>query len=43
MASYLIRNRINKPDELKAFDLDGYSYTESLSDADTWVFTRKGA
>lgn len=43
MASYLIRNRLNKPDDLKGFDLDGYSFAESLSGDDTWVFTRKGA
>ncbi|MBS03814.1 MAG: hypothetical protein CMQ24_14055 [Gammaproteobacteria bacterium] len=42
MASHIIRERINKPDDLKRFDLDGYRFAESLSDEDTWVFTRKG-
>ncbi len=42
MASHIIRERINKPEDLKRFDLDGYRFAESLSDEDTWVFTRKG-
>lgn len=41
MASYIVKNRINKPDDLKSFDVDGYRYNPDLSEGDTWVFTRK--
>ena len=40
MARYMIRNRIEAPDDLKAFDADGYQYRDDLSDTDNWVFTR---
>jgi cytoplasmic iron level regulating protein YaaA (DUF328/UPF0246 family) len=42
MASFIIRNRITKPEDIKAFDVDGYLYNEDLSTEDNWVFTRKG-
>ena len=38
MARYIIRNRINEPQEIKSFD--GYLYNERLSTGDEWVFTR---
>lgn len=41
MASYIVKNRINQPEALKAFDIDGYSYSEELSNDNQWVFTRK--
>lgn len=41
MASYIVKHRINKPDELKAFDVDGYAYNEAFSNEDQWVFTRR--
>ena len=42
MARYAIENRIEKPEELKAFDYEGYHFNESLSDLskNKWVFTR---
>ena len=40
MAGYILRNRINDPEELKTFTEGGYRYTENLSDESTWVFTR---
>ena len=40
MARYMIQNRLEKPDELKAFTADGYRYQDNLSDTDDWVFTR---
>lgn len=43
MASYIVQNRINKPDDIKSFDWDGYSFNESFSNEDNWVFTRKGS
>ena len=43
MSAFIIRNRINKPDDLKAFDLDGYCYNEPMSDSDQWVFARRSS
>ena len=41
MASFITKNRIGKPEDLKAFDVDGYRYNEDLSTDLNWVFTRK--
>lgn len=41
MASYIVRNRITSPEAIKAFDLDGYVFNETLSSDTDWVFTRK--
>ena len=41
MAAWIVKNRINKPEDLKAFDLDDYGYNEAYSNEFTWVFTRK--
>jgi cytoplasmic iron level regulating protein YaaA (DUF328/UPF0246 family) len=40
MSRYIIQRRISNPDELKSFDLEGYSYNQSLSKGDQWVFSR---
>jgi hypothetical protein len=40
MTGYILRNRINDPEELKNFSDGGYRFTEKLSDESTWVFTR---
>ena len=40
MARYIIRNRIEEPEQLKLFDAEGYAYSEPLSGGDEWVFTR---
>ncbi len=40
MARYIIDNRIDDPEALKHFDLDGYGYDANLSDDERWVFTR---
>lgn len=40
MARYMIDNRINHPEELKAFDVGGYQYQPDLSDGAKWVFRR---
>jgi uncharacterized protein len=40
MARYMIQNRIEKPDDLKSFDTEGYIYRDDLSQGDSWVFTR---
>jgi len=41
MARYAILRRIDDPEALKAFDLDGYRFDPAHSDADTWSFARR--
>ena len=41
MSAFIIKNRLQDAEEIKAFDERGYSYNESLSLADKWVFTRE--
>lgn len=43
MASFIVKNRINKPEDLKDFNEDGYSYNETYSSENEWVFTRKAS
>jgi cytoplasmic iron level regulating protein YaaA (DUF328/UPF0246 family) len=40
MTSYIIKNRIEKPEKIKLFDWDGYEYNDQLTKGDQWVFTR---
>jgi hypothetical protein len=40
MTSYVIKNRITRPEKLKDFDIEGYKYRTDMSDSLTWVFTR---
>ena len=40
MARFAIDNRIDKPEDLKAFDLDGYRFVPSLSGEDEFTFAR---
>ncbi|WP_461614163.1 peroxide stress protein YaaA [Clostridium sp. Marseille-QA1073] len=40
MVSYIIKNHIDKVEEIKDFDIDGYSFNSKLSNKDTWIFTR---
>ena len=41
MASFIVKNRINRPDDIKDFDGDGYRFNETFSTEDQWIFTRK--
>lgn len=41
MAAWAIKNKIKNPADLKNFDVAGYGFDTSLSDAGSWVFTRK--
>lgn len=43
MAAYIIRNRIDHPDDLAAFDVDGYHYSKTDSTPAMPVFLRKQA
>ncbi|MEI8113610.1 MAG: peroxide stress protein YaaA [Bacteroidia bacterium] len=40
MSRFIIQNQISDPEEMKAFDLDGYYFNNQLSKGDNWVFTR---
>ena len=40
MARYVVQNKINTVEEVKDFDLDGYTYNEVLSNENELVFTR---
>ena len=40
MTRYAIDRRLDDPEALKAFDVDGYRYCEAPSDSITWIFRR---
>lgn len=40
MVRYAAQNGIREPQQLRAFDLDGYALDESASDAVRWIFRR---
>jgi cytoplasmic iron level regulating protein YaaA (DUF328/UPF0246 family) len=40
MARFAIDNRIERADDLKSFNLDGYGFRPDLSAETSWVFTR---
>lgn len=40
MAQYIIKNKINKLEEIKEFNLEGYAFREDMSTKETIVFTR---
>ena len=41
MARLIIKQQIDRPEGLKEFDCEGYSYDNKLSSEETFVFTRK--
>ena len=41
MARYAAQNKVNNPDNLKQFNLDGYKFNLENSTELDWVFTRK--
>ncbi len=43
MSRYIIKNRLQKVEDIKGFDGDGYAYHDGLSSAREWVFVRKPA
>jgi uncharacterized protein len=43
MSRYIIENNIEDPEQLKQFDVAGYSYNPAMSSAREWVFTREVA
>ncbi|HAF28541.1 MAG TPA: peroxide stress protein YaaA [Bacteroidales bacterium] len=40
MSRFIIENRIENPEDIKAFDTQGYLYNRDLSTKTDWVFTR---
>lgn len=40
MTRFILENKIESPDEIKHFDLEGYGFSEALSTQKEWVFTR---
>ncbi len=42
MARYAIENRVDRAEDLKAFDRDGYGFQASPSTENDWIFTRTG-
>lgn len=40
MARFIIKHRLNDPEEVKAFDYEDYFFYPSLSTDDSWVFVR---
>ena len=40
MSRYILLNRIEDPEQIKAFDYGGYAWNADLSKGNTWVFTR---
>ena len=40
MSRFIVQNKLTDPEELKAFDLDGYYFNNELSKGENWVFTR---
>lgn len=43
MSAWMIRQQINDPEALKAFDVAGYRFDPAASQGDTFVFTRREA
>jgi len=43
MARYMVDHRVKSFKQLQAFNYDGYRFSESRSNGDQWVFTRKQA
>lgn len=41
MAAWMIRQRLDDPEGLKAFDVAGYRFNAAMSEGDTLVFTRR--
>ncbi|NOQ94911.1 MAG: peroxide stress protein YaaA [Methylophaga sp.] len=40
MSRYIIDQRIEEPEQIKQFDVDGYRFSSEMSEGDDWVFIR---
>lgn len=41
MTRFIVENRLSSPDDLKAFDMDGYHFNNEMSNNNQFVFTRR--
>ncbi len=41
MARFIMQNRISKPEELKMFSWEGFTYSDELSNNNNWVFMQE--
>ena len=41
MVRYIIENRIDRPEDLHAFDVDGYRFDPDASDESKWIFVQQ--
>ena len=41
MASYQLKNKINNPEDLKSFNMAGYTFNDDMSIGNQLVFTRR--
>jgi hypothetical protein len=41
LSRYIIQNKLNDPEDIKAFSEEGYRFNKTLSKGNNWVFTRK--
>jgi cytoplasmic iron level regulating protein YaaA (DUF328/UPF0246 family) len=41
LSRFVIQNKLTDPEEMKAFDVDGYAFNEEMSSGNKWVFTRR--
>lgn len=40
LSRYIVENRLSDPDDIRAFDWEGYAFNPGQSSEDQWVFTR---
>ncbi|MGV8095167.1 MAG: peroxide stress protein YaaA [Mangrovibacterium sp.] len=40
MCRFMVTNNISDPEDLKAFDLEGYHFNSHLTKDNNWFFTR---
>ncbi|MGB1334066.1 MAG: peroxide stress protein YaaA [Porticoccaceae bacterium] len=43
MSAFIIKNKITNAEQLKTFNVDGYSFNSAMSDGNKWVFCRAEA
>lgn len=41
LSRYIIQNRLTDPQDIKAFNQEGYKFSQKLSEGNTWVFSRR--